>query len=173
MVEVNAGLASADADLRNASIRALSVWPNAKFADRMFAVATDGSYSEEQKTAALRSFIRVISLPDDKIGISISKDGKLAKLQEAFKIAVRVDEKRLILSRLAANRTVKSLQFAVECAADPELAQAAYYAIADHAHDNVLRQQNMDVFGPAMDLVIQKSTDKNLVERVTRYKNQK
>ena len=173
MAEVNAGLASADADLRNASIRALSVWPNAKFADRMFAVATDGSYSEEQKTAALRSFIRVISLPDDKIGISISKDGKLAKLQEAFKIAVRVDEKRLILSRLAANRTVKSLQFAVECAADPELAQAAYYAIADHAHDNVLRQQNMDVFGPAMDLVIQKSTDKNLVERVTRYKNQK
>lgn len=173
MKEVNDGLASADAELRKASIRALSVWPNAKFADKMFAVATDDNYSPDQKISALRSFIRVISLPDDKIGIGISKDGKLAKLQEAFKIATRVDEKRLILSRLAANRTVKSLQFAVECAADPELASAAYAAIADHAHDNVLRQQNMDVFGPAMDLVIQKSADKNLVERVTRYKNQK
>ena len=173
MAEVNAGLASADADLRKASIRALSVWPNAKFADKMFAVATDDSYTEEQRVAALRSFIRVISLPDDKIGISISKDGKLAKLQEAFKIAVRIDEKRLILSRLAANRTVKSLRFAVECAADPELAEAAFAAIADHAHDNVLRQQNSADFIPAMDLVIEKSTNKDLVERVKRYKTQK
>lgn len=173
MAEVNKGLASADTDVRKAAIRALSVWPDAKFADKMFSVATDGTYTADQKIAALRSFIRVISLPDEKIGIGISKDGKLAKLQEAFKIAARVDEKRLILSRLAANRTVKSLQFAVECAADPELADAAYFAIADHAHDNVLRQTNMDVFGPAMDLVIEKSTNKDLVERVKRYKTQK
>ena len=171
--EVNAGLASNDADLRQAAIRALSVWPNAQFADKMFEVATADGYTPDQKIAALRSFIRVISLPDDKIGIGISKDGKLDKLKEAFKISTRVDEKRLILSRLAANRTAKSLQFAVECAADPELAEAAYAAIADHAHDNVLRQQNMNVFGPAMDLVINKSTNKDLVERVKKYKEQK
>ena len=171
--EVNAGLASNDADLRQAAIRALSVWPHAQFADKMFEVATADGYTPDQKIAALRSFIRVISLPDDKIGIGISKDGKLDKLKEAFKIATRVDEKRLILSRLAANRTAKSLQFAVECAADPELAEAAYAAIADHAHDNVLRQQNMNVFGPAMDLVIKKSTNKDLVERVKKYKEQK
>ena len=171
--EVNAGLASNDADLRQAAIRALSVWPNAQFADKMFEVATADGYTPDQKIAALRSFIRVISLPDDKIGIGISKDGKLDKLKEAFKLATRVDEKRLILSRLAANRTAKSLQFAVECAADPELAEAAYAAIADHAHDNVLRQQNMNVFGPAMDLVINKSTNKDLVERVKKYKEQK
>lgn len=171
--EVNAGLASNDADLRQAAIRALSVWPNAQFADKMFEVATSDGYTPDQKIAALRSFIRVISLPDDKIGIGISKDGKLDKLKEAFKIATRVDEKRLILSRLAANRTAKSLQFAVECAADPELAEAAYAAIADHAHDNVLRQQNMNVFGPAMDLVINKSANKDLVERVKKYKEQK
>lgn len=173
MAEVNAGLTSSDAAVKNAAIRALSVWPNAKFADKMFAVATDGAYSDDQKVAALRSFIRVISLPDDKIGIGISKDGKLEKLQEAFKVAVRADEKRLILSRLAANRTAKSLKFAVECAADPELAEAAYAAIADHAHDNVLRQSNMDVFGPAMDLVIEKSTNQGLVDRVKKYKTQK
>lgn len=173
MAEVNKGLASTDADVRKAAIRALQVWPNAKFADKMFAVATDDAYTADQKVAALRSFIRVISLPDDKIGIRISKDEKLAKLQEAFKIATRVDEKRLILSRLAANRTVKSLEFAVSCASDKELAENAYAAIADHAHDNVLRQQNMNVFGPAMDLVINNSANKDLVERVKRYKNQK
>ncbi|MDO4573992.1 MAG: hypothetical protein Q4D98_02125 [Planctomycetia bacterium] len=173
MAEVNKGLASTDAEVRAAAIRALTVWPNAKFADKMFSVATDKTYTPEQNVSALRAFIRVISLPDDKIGIGISKDGKLAKLQEAFQIATRVDEKKLILSRLAANRTAKSLAFAVECAQDPALANAAYYAIADHAHDNVLRQQNMDVFGPAMDLVINNSTDKNLVERVKRYKLQK
>ena len=31
----------------------------------------------------------------------------------------------------------------------------------------------MDVFGPAMDLVITKSTNKDLVERVKKYKEQK
>ncbi len=173
MAEVNKGLASTDASMRQATIRALQVWPNAKFADQMFAVATDDVYTADQKVSALRSFIRVISLPDNKIGISISRDGKLEKLQAAFKIATRVEEKRLILSRLAANRTVKSLQFAVSCASDKELAESAYAAIADHAHDNVLRQQNMEVFGPAMELVIHNSSNKDLVERVKRYKNQK
>ena len=80
-----------------AAIRALSVWPNAQFADKMFEVATADGYTPDQKIAALRSFIRVISLPDDKIGIGISKDGKLDKLKEAFKIATRVDEKRLVV----------------------------------------------------------------------------
>lgn len=173
MAEVNKGLASADADVRKAAIRALSVWPDAKFAEKMFSVATDETYTPEQRISALRSFIRVISLPDEKIGIGISKDGKLEKLQAAFGLATRVDEKKLILSRLAANRTVKSLEFAVKCAADPELAEAAYQAIADHAHDNVLRQANMEQFLPAMNLVIENSKDNGLVERVKRYKEQK
>ncbi|MDO5113033.1 MAG: hypothetical protein Q4E67_01525 [Planctomycetia bacterium] len=171
--EINQGLASEDQDVRNAAIRALSVWPNAKQAEKAFSIATDSGYTEAQQIAALRSFIRVISLPDDKIGISISRDEKLARLQKAFQIAKRADEKRLILSRLAANRTVKSLEFAVSCAKDPELAEAAYASIADHAHDNVLRQSNRDVFFPAMDLVIQNSKNKDLVERVKRYKEQK
>ena len=173
LAEINKGLASKDDEAREAAVKALSVWPNAKVADRIWEVATDKSYSKGQNIAALRAFIRVISLPDDKIGIGISKDGKLEKLVKAFDTATRVDEKKLVLSRLAANRTVKSLQFAVKCAADPELAEAAYYAIADHAHDNTLRQQNMTEFGPAMDLVINNSKDKGLVERVNRYKTQK
>ncbi len=173
LAEINKGLASKNDDVREAAVKALSVWPNAKVADRIWEVATDASYSKGQNIAALRAYIRVISLPDDKIGIGISKDAKLEKLQKAFDTATRVDEKKLVLSRLAANRTVNSLNFAVKCAADPELAEAAYYAIADHAHDNTLRQQNMAEFGPAMELVVKNSKDKGLVERVQRYQSQK
>jgi len=53
------------------------------------------------------------------------------------------------------------------------LTKADYYPTSDFEHDNVFLQQHISFFGFAIDLVIRKSTDKNLVERVTRYKNQK
>lgn len=171
--ELVKGLASQDAAVKEAAVRGLSVWPDATFSDEMLAVATGSGYSPEQKISALRAYIRVISLPDDKIGIQLSRDQKLEKLQNAFALSTRVDEKKLILSRLAANRTVKSLEFAVKCASDPELSESAYLAIADHAHDNALRQANMEQFLPAMNLVIENSKDQGLVDRVKRYKEQK
>ena len=67
-------------------------------------------------TPILRAFIRVISLPDEKIGIQMTRDEKLEQLKEAYSLAQRPDEKKLILSRLAANRNVNSLKFAMECA---------------------------------------------------------
>ena len=127
----------------------------------------------EAAATALRAFIRVISLPDDKIGIEISKDAKLEKLQKAFDIATRIEEKKLILSRLEANRTLNSLNFAVKCASNPDLAEDAYEAIAEHAHDGWLRQQHVAEFASAMELVVNNSKNKELVERVKRYQTQK
>ena len=79
--ELVKGLASTDAAVKEAAVRGLSVWPDATFAEQMLAVATSDSYSEAQRISALRAYIRVISLPDDKIGINISRDGKLEKLK--------------------------------------------------------------------------------------------
>ena len=168
---LEAGLASKDAPTRNAALAALPTWADAQFAEKMLGLVEGGTLTDAQTIPLLRAYIRVISLPDDKIGIKISRNEKLANLKKAFALAKRVDEKKLILSRLAANRTLDSLAFAVECAQNPELSEAAYEAIADHAHDTILRKSNPEQMIPAMDLVIEKSQNKELVERVKVYKS--
>ena len=168
--ELSRALDSDDAALQAAAMKALPTWADAWFAEKMMSLLTSGALNDAQSIPILRAYIRVMSLPDDKIGISISRDGKLENLKAAFALAKRADERRLILSRLAANRTEKSLAFAVECASDPELADAAFEAIADHAHDTALRKQFAKEMLAAMDLVIEKSGNKELVDRVKIYK---
>lgn len=164
------GLKSSDPALQAAALAALPAWADARFAETMMTMLTDGSLSDAQAVPILRAYIRVMSLPDDKIGIKISRDEKLANLKKAYLLAKRPDEKRLILSRLAANRTEKSLDFAVECAADPEVAEAAYAAIADHAHDTALRKQLPEKMIGAINLVIENCKSNEVVERVKVYK---
>ena len=109
--------------------------------------------SNSQWIALQRAYIRTISLPDDQIGIELSRDAKLEKLQKAYAAAKRSDEKALVLSRLAANRTAKSLK-----------------AIADHVHDTVLRKENPELAAKGIDVILNNSKDKELVERVKIYK---
>lgn len=168
--ELSKALKSTNAAEKTAALRALPTWADAQFAEAMMTMLTDEELNDAQSVPILRAYIRVMSLPDDKIGIKISRDEKLANLKKAFALAKRPDEKRLILSRLAANRTEKSLAFAVECASESELAEAAYVAIADHAHDTILRKQYPEEMTKAMDLVIERCQNKDVVERVKVYK---
>lgn len=168
--ELTRGLDSSDPALLEAAFRSLAQWTDAGFADRMMAIITSDQYPEGLKISILRAYIRVMSLPDDKIGISITKDQKLANLKKAFDLASRVDEKRLVLSRLAPNRTINSFEFALQCTSNPDLAEAAYSAIIDHAHDTALRNTYAKQVLPALNLVIEKSKNKNLVERAHLYK---
>lgn len=155
---------------RDVAVRALCNLPNAVHADQMLAVADSTTMTEEQKIQALRAYIRVVSLPDDKIGIQASSAQKLEMLRGAMKRAVRVDEKKLILSRLSAIRDVASAKFAMECITDPALEQDAYRAIVDLAHHNNVRRPNADFFGPALSVVIEECTDQELVTRAKKYR---
>lgn len=168
--ELTKSLKSTDPDLLETALRSLSQWSDARFHKQMFEIATSDKYPDGMKRAMLRAFIRVISLPDDKIGIQMSRDAKLAKLKEAFAVAKETSEKSLVLSRLAANRTDKSLAFAVECAADSTLALPAYRAIVEHAHDTALRKEFPEQMLKAINLVIENSKDAKLVERAKVYK---
>ncbi len=167
---LNKAVAGSDAELRDAAIKALCNWPNAQGAENLYELSQKDSLDKGQKIAALRAYIRVVSLPDDQIGIRASAADKLGWLQKAFDSSTRLDEKKLVISRLNAIRDVKSLDFALKYINDPELAETVYRAIADLAHHNNLRQPNKDKFGPAMDTVIEKSSDKGLVDRVKRYR---
>ncbi|MBQ4081137.1 MAG: Holliday junction resolvase RuvX [Thermoguttaceae bacterium] len=139
-------LASSNNAEKALGLRVLNVWADGSFVAKMEELLDSGTLNDAQFTALLRSFIRTVSLPDDEIGIEISRDGKLEKLQKAYKMATRSDEKALVLSRLAANRTEKSFEFAIQCAdeKDSKVAEAAHKAIADHVHDTILRKQFPD-----------------------------
>lgn len=163
---------------REEAIRAMCNWPDAQIADQLFELAQNksdvwGEVSHPLQVAALRAFIRVISLPDEKIGIKITAAEKLAALEKAYNASTRLEEKKLILSRLGAIREVASLDFALKHVNEKELSEAVYNAIADLAHHNALRKSDMAKFGPAMDMVIQNSKDTGLIDRVKRYKDQK
>ena len=152
-------LASSNASEKAMGLRVLTVWADGTFAAKMEELLDSSELSRESKTALLRSFIRTISLPDDQIGIEISRDGKLEKLQKAYKIAARDDEKALVLSRLAANRNENSFKFAIECAAEKYeiVAAAAHKAIADHVHDTILRKQFPELAEQGAEIVLRDS----------------
>ena len=100
----------------------------------------------------------------------MTRDEKLEQLKEAYSLAQRPDEKKLILSRLAANRNVNSLKFAMECAGDPEVQDAAYEAITAHAHDTALRKEYPELMTEAIQIVIDNSKDADLVKKIEVYK---
>ncbi|MCF0234557.1 MAG: hypothetical protein HUK22_06215, partial [Thermoguttaceae bacterium] len=170
--EIAAALDSKDPATLAAGLAALNVWADAQFAEKMEAILNDANFSAQQKIAVLRAYIRVISLPDKEDGIDISADEKLAKLKAAFAGASRPDEKRLVLSRLAANRNENSFKFAVECAEKPaaDVAEAAYEAVVAHAHDTILRKQFPELAAKGLDIVIKSSGNKELVDRANVYK---
>ena len=167
---IEESMKSSDKDKRDAAFRALPNCADAQFAYLMMQYLESGKLSAAQQQAFLRAYIRVISLPEDKDGIEMDRDQKLEQLKKAYAMATRPDEKKLILGRLAANRTDKSLAFAVECVADPDVVEEACQAIADHAHDTALRKQFPDQMMEAIDLVLATSKNQELIERVKIYK---
>ena len=169
-IELENALNSADPKVKAAALRALPDWADATFYKTMKDLLTSGDCPASMYTPILRAFIRVISLPDDKIGIEMTRDEKLAQLKEAYELAKRPDEKRLILSRLAANRNVNSLKFAMECANDPQVQDAAYEAITAHAHDTALRKEYPELMTEAIQMVIDNSKDADLVKKIEIYK---
>jgi HEAT repeat protein len=151
---------------------AIREWPNASVASELIDVVKGelGDYSDDEKIAALRAFIRVISLPQDQQGgVKISVEQQVASLIEAFKLATRDDERILALTRIGSVRHVKSLQFALEQINNEKLQDAAVKTILDLAHHTELRRKDADVFKAALNTVLQKTKDAKLLERANRY----
>ncbi|MDO5308991.1 MAG: hypothetical protein Q4G03_05805 [Planctomycetia bacterium] len=164
-------LDSSNENERALGLRVLNVWADGQFIDKMETLLAS-NLPDAQFIPLQRAYIRTVSLPDDQIGIELSRDAKLEKLQKAYASAKRPDEKALVLSRLAANRTEKSLQYAIDCANDSneQVRVAAHKAIADHVHDTILRKSNPELAAKGIEIVLKDSKDKDLIERVNTYK---
>lgn len=152
------------------ALRAMFNWPDGRVADDLLKVAKSDDFNANEKLAALRAFIRVISLPNDKIRIKINDKEKVEKLAEAMKLATRVDEKRYVIERVGQVRTVESLTFIMQYFDDAELQDRVCRSVVDLAHHNELRRRDLDAFRAALDKVIEATTDNGLRDRARNYR---
>ena len=163
------GLKSDNAAVRDAALNGLCNWPNATAANEMLAFAKDTNMPATLRTRALRAYVRVVSLPDDRIGITISGTGKLDGLKEAMKLATGTPEKQLIIDRAKAIRIPESVTFAMQYMGDPAVSQTVCSTVTELGRNIDLRRNNADVLRPALEKVLEVSTDNNLKDNVRRY----
>ena len=160
---IDAGLASSDAAVREAAVRALCNWPSADVADQLLALAKE----DENKTFkrwALRAFIRVVSLKSER-----PEAQTLALLQEAMRLAENDEDRQLVLERAGNVRTMEAVDWIAGYLDNPALTQAACRALVELAHHRFLRHPNMDRFRPLLKRIAAISKDPAVVERATRY----
>jgi HEAT repeat protein len=167
---LDAGM-SATPELSAAALRAMCNWPDGRVANDLFLVAENKNFSDTDRIAALRGFVRVVSLPNNQIRIKISDKEKTALLVKGFDYAIRIDEKRLIIQRIGQVRHVDSLKFLLQYFDDAELQDTVIRSILDLAHHTALRRSDKETFSMALDKVISTAKDQELLDRAKLYKN--
>lgn len=160
-----------DSELRPAAIRALSNWPNAKVYDDLIKIAQDNNQPLPVRTSTLRAAIRVITLPDNQVGIKISPKERIEALQNAMKLATRNEEKLLVLERAAAVRDPESVRFVLPYLDQDTFKERAAQTIVDIAHHDNVRRPNKQLFTEALDKVIETTKNTNLIDRARQYKS--
>lgn len=151
------------ARVHQAGIRALCNWPDASVASRLMELARSDPHPQH-RIWALRALIRVAPLPDDR-----SDGDRLELLQQAMALCTRDAERKLVLDRARAIRTVESLRFVVPYLDKPAYAQQACKTVVELAHHRGLREPNKEEFDRALDKVIATSEDATVIERAQRY----
>ncbi|WP_425398704.1 HEAT repeat domain-containing protein [Aeoliella sp.] len=147
----------------DAAVRALCNWPDASLSERLLQLA-NSSTTDRHRLWALRAYIRVVSLPD-----AMPAGEQLKKLALAFQMAEHDDERKLVLQRAAAVRTIKSLRFLLPHLDEPNLCQVAGGSIAELARHDFLRDPHLNEFIPALERVVETNQDPGTIERARRY----
>lgn len=151
-------LKSPQPELSAAAVRALANWPTAQYADTLWELATK-SDSKAYRSQALRAYIRVVTLPNDR-----PEAETLAMLQSAMKAAQTGENRNLALSRAATVRTLATVDWAAGYLDDPNLAQTACRVIVELAHHRFLRQPNKAHFEPILRKVEATAKDPAIVQ---------
>lgn len=153
------------------TLRGLCNWPNGLASGDLLRVAEDHGFSESDRTAALRAFIRIISLPQEKIKIDIDDAEKISLLRKAMNLVNREDERRLIVERAGKIRQVASLDFVLPYVDDPQLRDEACRAVLELAHHAYLRRSDKSKFLAALEKVLSVTGNNEFIDRAKHYRN--
>lgn len=155
----------ADPARRSLGLEALSRWPDASIKDRLlelFAAAAD----DGERNLLLATLIRIAPLPNN----TLDDAQKLELLRRTMDLCQRDEDRRRVLERANAIRTVAALRFVVPYLDQPALAESACLSVVELAHHQKLRDDNKAEFTTALDRVLAMTKNPELVERSQRYK---
>lgn len=120
---VAAGTKDADAEIKDASVRALTNWKNDEAGAELINIIRD-SDNMVHKVLATRGLVRIVG----ESGMSSAEKVKL--FEDALKAAGRPDEKKLIISGLSGVKTAESLRAVAKCLEDKDIQVEAARAAA-------------------------------------------
>ncbi len=156
-------MASKNAKLQEAAVRAICNWPDDSVAGDLLNIAKNPR-NDSQQIGALRAYIRVITMRE-----SNPNKETLKKFDEVMKLASRDEERNLILSRASVIRDIATLRWLLPYLDRPALATDASRAVVELAHHRNLMQPNHDEFMAALKKVTQVCKDQGIVARAKRY----
>lgn len=161
-------LASPDRATRLAGIAAIGRWPDASMVDRIRELLETATDAEERRLL-VAALIRIAPMPES----GLDDADRLALVEQTMKLCESDTERRRLLERAAAIRTVATLRFLTPFLDEPELAEAAARGVVALAHHRRLRDGHPAEFTAALDRVLTVAKDPVTRERADRYQQGK
>ena len=150
---------------RKLGLTALTKWPDATVSQRLLDLLGT-SQDQAERDQLLGTLIRIAPLPDNKL----NDKQKLELLEKTMSLCKRDEDRRRVLERANAIRTIETLRFVVPYLDDPNLAEPACLSVVELAHHRTIRDANKDEFTKALDKVLGTTKNEELIERAERYK---
>ena len=150
---------------RKLGLTALTKWPDATVSQRLLDLLGT-SQDQAERDQLLGTLIRIAPLPDNKL----NDKQKLELLEKTMSLCKRDEDRRRVLERANAIRTIETLRFVVPYLDDPNLAEPACLSVVELAHHRTIRDANKDEFTKALDKVLATTKNEELIERAERYK---
>ena len=91
-------------------------------------------------------------------------------LGKTMSLCKQDEDRRRVLERANAIRTIETLRFVVPYLDDPNLAEPACLSVVELAHHRNIRDANKDEFTKALDKVLGTTKNEELIDRAERYK---
>lgn len=155
---------SPDAKLHALGVEALCNWPDATVADQLVQLA-QATADERLRRKICKALVRIAPLPDGR-----SDDARLALVEQVMALCDRGADRRRLLDRVKAIRTVEALRLVVAYLNQPAFAEQAGLTVVELAHHSKVREAHREEFHAALDRVIAASNDPVVVDRARRYK---
>lgn len=157
---VHDAMQSVDQAVRDAGYRALANWPDASVADELLDIAKNSAV-DAYRIWSLRAYARVVSLPSDR-----PPQQTFEMLMGAMDLATRIEDKELIVSRLAAVRVPDALARLLTYVDQPELKGAAVPAVVTLAKG--LSQSHPDQARAALEKIRPLTDDPAMRQQIRR-----
>ena len=158
-------IADANTGKRKLGLTALAKWPDATVSQRLLDLLGK-SQDPTERELLLGTLIRIAPLPDNKL----NDKQKLELLEKTMSLCKRDEDRRRVLERANAIRTIETLRFVAPYLDDPNLAEPACLSVVELAHHRNIRDANKDEFTKALDKVLGTTKNEELIERAERYK---